>query len=290
MLSVSVIMLLLLLSLFLYLNGLFSQTDIFNARNFYGILSVKDVTINGETERRLIDGTTSHGTQSLQPDKKQIARSYYRANTGIAFALEQLGRNGQINAGFVGLGAGTLATYGRAGDNFTFYELNPNVERIANSHFTYLAQSKANIEIVLGDGRMSLNNELLVKGSRQYQLLVIDAFSGGSIPVHLLTKEAFSLYWQQLTDDGILAVHISNSHLELSPLVRGLAKAFDKEAFYVKTVAEYQGQHNVEWVLVASKEKSLNSNLYQFANEWPRSTTDTRLWTDSYSNLLSVLK
>ncbi|PHS16360.1 MAG: hypothetical protein COA86_12025 [Kangiella sp.] len=283
-------MLPLLLSLFLYLNGLFSQSDIFNARNFYGILSVKDVIIDGEIERRLIDGTTSHGTQSLQPNKKQIARSYYRANTGVAFALEQLGRKKQINAGIIGLGAGTLAVYGRTGDNFTFYELNPNVARIANSHFTYLAQSKANIEIVLGDGRMSLANELSTKGSRQYQLLVIDAFAGGSIPVHLLTKEAFSLYWKHLALDGILAVHISNSHLELSPLVGGLAKYFDKEAFYVKTVAEYQGHHDVEWVLLASKTTSLNSDFYRFVGEWPRTDADTILWTDSYSNLLSVLR
>ena len=290
LLSTSAISLLLLLILFSYLNGLFSHTNILNARNFYGILSVKDVIIDGETERRLIDGTTSHGTQSLQPEKKQIARSYYRSNTGVAIALEQLGRNRKINAGFVGLGAGTLAAYGRTGDNFTFYELNPNVVRIANSHFSYLSQTKANIEILLGDGRISLADDMALNGSRQYQLLVIDAFSSDSIPIHLLTKEAFDLYWQHISNDGVLAVHISNSHLDLTPVVRGLAKALDKEIFYVKTEAAHQGQHEVEWVLLANKAGSLSNNLYSFSDNWPSSANETFLWTDDYSNLLSVLR
>jgi hypothetical protein len=290
LLGASALSLLLLLILFTYINRLFSQTNIENVRNFYGILSVKDVIVDGEAERRLIDGTTSHGTQSLQPDKKLIARSYYRSNTGVAIALDKLGRNRKIKAGFIGLGAGTMAAYGRAGDNFTFYELNPNVVRLASSHFTYLAQSKANIEIILGDGRMSLAEEMAAKGSQQYQLLVIDAFSSDSIPIHLLTKEAFDLYWQHLATDGILAVHISNSHLDLTPIVRGLAKTHNKEIFYVKTDAEHQGQHEVEWVLLASKAASLSNNLYRYTDKWPDSNNDAFLWTDDYSNLLSVLR
>jgi spermidine synthase len=280
--------LLVLLSLFFYLEQLFGTSDIVNTRNFYGVLSVKDVVIDGEPERRLIDGTTSHGTQSLEPDKAHIARSYYRKGTGVHMALEYLGKDQQIHAGFVGLGAGTLAAYGREGDHYTFYELNPNVKRLAYSHFSYLSQSPAKIEVLLGDGRMSLYKEMEQSGSNKYNLLVIDAFSGGSIPVHLLTKEAFELYSQHLGEDGIIAVHISNSHLELSPVVRGLADFNDQESFYIKTNAEKKTQHDAEWVLITNKDHAFARRLNFVADDWPESRTI--LWTDNKSNLLSVLR
>ncbi|NQY65122.1 MAG: fused MFS/spermidine synthase [Alteromonadaceae bacterium] len=223
--------------------------------------------------------------------KEQIARSYYRQNTGVAIALEQLGATGAIKAGFIGLGAGTLAVYGRTGDNYTFYELNPDVERFARSHFSYLAQSKANIEVVLGDARVTLTREFKQQGSQAYQLLVVDAFSGDSIPAHLLTKEAFALYWQYLKEDGVLAIHISNSHLDLTPLVRGLADTFDKQALYFKTLAEQQGGHNAEWVLVTNNKRLLaNAKVKRFASKWSAGSENKIVWTDNYSNLLSVLK
>lgn len=288
--SSSAVMMILLPIIFFYLNGLFNNNNIVSVRNFYGVLSVKDVVVNGETERRLIDGTTSHGTQSLEPGQKQIPRSYYRDKTGISIAFRHLNENASIDAGFIGLGAGVLAAYGRKGDNFIFYELNPNVERIAYSHFTYLEDSRAKIDVILGDGRRSLAYELATSGSRKFQLLVIDAFTGDIIPMHLLTKEAFDLYWQHLVDDGILAIHISNRHLNLEPLVYGLAKSFDKAVIIMETVAEYNGQHSAEWVLLSNSANSLNSRFDLIANKKSNTVIKTVFWTDNYSNLLSVLK
>jgi len=275
---------------FVYLNSLFSQNNITSKRNFYGILSVVDIEVNGETQRRLIDGTTAHGSQYLKPEKKQIPLSYYRNSTAVAMAINMLGTHGPLDVGIVGLGAGTLAAYGREKDHFTFYELNPNVATIAESHFSYLSQSAANIDIVLGDGRQSLQRELAKVGSRQFQLLVIDAFSGDSIPVHLLTKESFELYLDHLQQDGVLAIHISNSHLDLAPLIRGLADSFNKTSTYYKTSASYPGQHEAEWILINKNQTAMAFDFSTEADPWPASAQETIIWTDNYSNLLSVIK
>lgn len=274
-----------------YLNGQYVKTDVMSDRNFYGILSVKDVEINGKKERRLIDGTTSHGTQSLEPNEANIPLSYYRKNTGVALAIEQLGKGRSLKAGFIGLGAGTLAAYGREGDNYRFYELNPAVNDAANEYFSYLSDSKANIDTVLGDGRVSLARESSQGVQHDFALLVIDAFSGDSIPQHLLTIEAFELYFQQLSDDGILAIHISNTHLNLSPLMRGLAENSSKEIRYFKTKANNVNEHDTQWVWITNNQKVLNNSLVKaYVSRWADDADNKVVWTDDYSNLLSVLK
>ena len=116
----------------------------------------------------------------------------------------------------------------------------------AKTYFSYLDDSAANIELVLGDGRVSLQRQLDNSGSKQFDTLVIDAFSGDSIPQHLLTKEALSLYFKHLKSDGVLAIHISNTHLDLTHLVRGLSNALDKDIIYVETVADKDNEHNVQ--------------------------------------------
>ncbi len=282
-----------------YLNTLFIKTNVFSERNFYGILSVKDVEINGKMQRRLIDGTTSHGTQSLDKDEVRTPQSYYRKNTGVAITIEQLTRQlalkeKSLNAGFVGLGAGTLAAYGSAGDDYVFYELNPAVISAAQNYFSYLHDSAANIELVQGDGRVSLQKQLDTTGSQQFDLLVIDAFSGDSIPQHLLTQEALALYFKHLNQDGTLAVHISNTHLNLIPLVRGLAKILDKEIIYVKTKAKGAEEHDVQWVMITTNQTLLNdARLKIYSTAWPRESRakdNLIIWSDEHSDLLSVLK
>jgi len=284
---------------FVYLNGLFIKTNVFSERNFYGILSVKDVEINGKIQRRLIDGTTSHGTQSLASDEANTPLSYYRKNTGVAITLEQLTQqqalNGQsINAGFVGLGAGTLAAYGNTGDNYVFYELNPAVISAAENFFSYLSDSAASIELVQGDGRVSLQQQFDRSGSQQFDVLVIDAFSGDSIPQHLLTQEAVALYFKHLKQEGVLAIHISNTHLNLIPLVRGLANALNKEIVYVKTKAKGSEEHDAQWVMLTNNQQLLNdARLKVYRSAW--SSENQRednliIWSDEHSDLLSVLK
>ena len=277
--------------MFYVLDGLYSQYDVDNSRNFYGVLAVKDVTINDEPQRRLIDGTTSHGTQSLVVEKAMEPLSYYRQNTGGALALQHFSPAKPVKAGFIGLGAGALAAYGRKGDDYHFYELNPDVYRMAKSHFSFLSDSKANIEVTLGDGRVNLRHALQKQGENQFDLLVLDAFSGDSIPSHLLTREAFALYWQLLKQDGVLAIHISNSHLDLTPLVRGLSKEIDVQARFYNYKASKGESHDALWVLVSNNLRfNQNPIVKSYQTPWPQNSEQSIVWTDNYSNLLSVLK
>ena len=291
LLKISILSALACSTMFVLLNAQFLKTDIYNSRNFYGLLAVKEVTINNKKERRLIDGTTSHGTQSMEIGRQHIPLSYYRENTGIALALQKLSENNSIYAGLIGLGAGTLAAYGKLGDKYRFYELNPAVSAAANDYFTYLGDSKATIELVIGDGRVSLSQENQQGIQHQFDILVIDAFSGDSIPQHLLTIEAFQLYWQQLKTDGVLAIHISNSHLNLLPLMRGLANKFSKELRYFKTEATNNNQHDTQWVWLTNNQPLLNNTTIKaYSSSWLNSDKSPLIWTDNYSNLLSVLK
>jgi spermidine synthase/peptidoglycan/LPS O-acetylase OafA/YrhL len=277
------------------LNQLYIKTDVHSERNFYGILSVKDVDINGRIERRLIDGTTSHGTQSLTSTLAHIPMSYYRKNTGVAIALEQLGEINKphqlpLNVGFIGLGAGTLAAYGNTGDKYRFYELNPAVVNAASQYFTYLEDSKADIEIVIGDGRVSLTKELTTNNKANFDVLVIDAFSGDSIPQHLLTIEAMNLYWQHLHDDSVIAIHISNTHLNLLPLMKGLAKESGKTLAYFKTKAQTTTGHDTQWVWMTNNQTLLNKTETKTYQSEMNGAIEDVVWTDDFSHLLSVLK
>jgi len=280
---------LLLVLTFVSLNQKFKQNTVELSRNFYGILSVKDVDVNGVVERRLIDGTTSHGTQSQNENLAHIPMSYYRKDSGVALALQHLFLTPSMNVGLVGLGAGTLASYGRRGDSYTFYELNPNVERMARQYFTYIEQSSADVNIIIGDGRVTLQKELDNSKTNDFDVLVIDAFSGDSVPAHLLTTEAFELYFKHMKTDGVLAIHVSNSHLDLTSLVKGLANNSGYSALYFKTKATEKEVTQTEWVVVTNNQSFIrNAKVKRLQSEWPND--DELIWTDNYSNLLSVLK
>lgn len=279
----------LLVMAFISLNQKFKENTLELSRNFYGILSVKDVDVNGVVERRLIDGTTSHGTQSQEQSLANIPMSYYRKDTGVALALQHLFLTKSMNVGLIGLGAGTLASYGRRGDSYTFYELNPNVERMARQYFTYIDDSNAYVDVVLGDGRVTLQNDVDNGIENNFDVLVVDAFSGDSVPAHLLTTQAFDLYFKHLKDNGILAIHVSNSHLDLTALVKGLAHELGYSALYFKTKATKQEVTQTEWVIVTNNQAFIrNSKVKRLQTQWPNE--NMLIWTDNYSNLLSVLK
>ncbi len=287
--------LVLIVTLFFQLQQQFNQHDVASARNFYGLIKVVDVNKGNVNERRLIDGTTSHGTQSLIPEQERVPKSYYRQGTGAALALEQLLPVGQsyepLNVGLIGLGAGTLAAYGKPLEYYHFYELNPAVNDFAHTYFSYIKQSQAVVSVSLGDGRALLQQEYDEYGSQQYDVLVVDAFSGDAIPTHLLTQEAFTLYWQHLKHEGVLALHISNTHLDLKALTRTLAKTVNKQALYINTKATNADENDAEWVLITNNEQFLtNYAVKKQITPWPSSSDKTLLWTDDYSNLLSVLK
>ena len=271
---------------FIWLNSQFTNHDTLRLRNFYGLLSVKEVSINGQMERRLIDGTTSHGTEIIEPTYLQgQPQSYYRFETAVAQLL-----NSQVNGaqvGFIGLGAGTLAAYGKHLDTYTFYELNPNVVATAQSHFSYLNNSKAQVEYVVGDGRVQLQKQKEQGQANRFDALVLDAFSGDAIPMHLLTLEAMQLYLSQLKESGVLAIHISNSHLDLTPLMRGLANELKLKVHFFETKAKQAHEHNTHWVTLTFDEQAIES-FKHLQSTWPNQKP-TFIWRDDYSNLMSAL-
>lgn len=242
-------------------------------RNFYGAVRVTD----SGSVRSIVHGTINHGLQRL--DHPHEPTTYYSRASGGAKAIEALRRPG-MKVGVVGLGAGTLAVYAKPGDHYRFYEINPEVARLARDHFTFLRDCAGKVDVLVGDGRLLLAAEQ----PQQYDVLVIDAFSGDSIPVHLLTLEAFTLYGRHLRPDGILALHISNTHLDLRPVVARLAESLARPAY----VVENSGAPKTEvsesvWALVPMQLRTLTGRLW----------TDTRslpLWTDDYSNLVQVLR
>ncbi len=276
------------------------QHDVAKSRNFYGSLTVRDVPLKGHWQRQLIDGTTSHGAQYLAKEKAQQPLSYYRAATGVALAIEHflpadvtrsVEQISQRRIGFIGLGAGALAAYGRASDTYLFYEINPAVIKAAQQHFSYLEQSAAEVAIFTGDGRQLLQQQLESSGSQQFDLLVLDAFSSDAIPQHLLTAEAFALYWQHLLSDGVLAVHISNNYLDLSSVLRNHANKMGLTARFMPTPADAENPAATEWVLLSRNQRFLNqSQLIQASKPWPRPLKPQVYWTDQHSNLFSVLK
>lgn len=196
-----------------------------------------------------------------------------------------------MKVGVVGLGAGTLAAYGHAGDTFRFYEINPDVETLARDHFTYLNDSQADISIALGDARIVMEAELASGDSQQFDALFLDAFSGDSLPMHLFTQEAFALYLQHLAPDGVLAVHLSNRYLDLIDPVRTLADVFKLHSVLIRQAGEAHGESNSEWVLLSRSSAIFDTiRMYNGERQWDKPVATPILWTDDYSNLLQVIK
>ena len=269
-------------------------------RNFYGMLRVSDLVLPDADEapttrrptpdrfyRQLLNGTIDHGMQLLDPSRRREPTSYYARTSGIGIALEAAGKRGSLRVGVIGLGAGTLAAYGRAGDHYTFYDINPLVVRIAHEQFTFLQDSPAHIDIEPGDARLSLERE----SPQQFDVLAVDAFSGDSIPVHLLTREAFALYFHHLHPDGVLAVHISNRFLDLQPVVEAGAASFTKQAIVIENDSRKdQGIYSSTWVLIGNRDGVLADPAILTAGEELTGEDGLQLWTDDYSSLLRVLK
>jgi spermidine synthase len=270
-------------------------------RNFYGVLRVEDrvapsiVLIQGDTTqlldpdpryRDLINGTIEHGIQFLSGGRRRETTTYYGPNSGIAAALRLAGQYGPLKIGVIGLGAGTIAAYGRPGDQYTFYEINPLVVEVANNEFSFLRQSQAQVRIVPGDARLSLERE----APQQFDVLAVDAFSSDAIPVHLLTREAFALYLRHIKSAGVIAVHVSNKYLDLAPVVVAAAASLDLKAVVVDSGRDNPREiYPATWVLVGSEGGLLASSQLKSAGETAR-IAKQKVWTDDYSSLLSAFK
>ena len=258
-----------------------------SVRNFYGVLRVKEYGTDGEADhlRRLLHGTIMHGEQHLSGPARLTLTSYYQVTSGIGKAIAAKQAGGPIRIGVIGLGIGTLAGYGRKGDIYRFYEINPAVVTIARSEFGYLGDSQARIEIALGDARLTLEREK----PQAFDILAIDAFSSDAIPVHLITKEALGVYFRHMKPDGIVAFHVSNRFLDLGPVVAQIAKAHGAFAVNVYEKGEEEKTQS-DWVLVSRTQQSLEAADIKAVSEAVAEQPTWRLWTDDYNNLVQVLK
>jgi SAM-dependent methyltransferase len=253
-------------------------------RNFYGVLRLLEVGEGIERERQIVHGAIIHGRQFLNAERRREAAGYYRREGGGGRAIEAQMERGPVRVGVVGLGAGALAAYGRAGDTIRFYEINPAVIAMAQQDFSYLGDSKARIETVLGDARLVLERE----PPQRFDVLAIDAFSGDAIPVHLLTLEALDVYLRHLASDGILAFHVSNKFLVLPPVVGALAKARGLQARYVGDRDPASGAAVSEWVLLSRNAQSLA--LPRIATASTEAPVRGPAWTDDFATPLLALK
>jgi SAM-dependent methyltransferase len=266
----------------------FYDDTILATRNFYGVLRVQDLDQGTRNHHRsLIHGTILHGTQYLDPDLERQATTYYTANSGVGRALESMHPSLRpLKVGIIGLGAGTIATYGSKGDVYRFYDINPAVVGIARSDFTFLRRSDASIEIALGDARLNLERE----PPRGFDLLAIDAFSSDAIPVHLITAEALAVYRRHMRPGGIIAFHVTNRFLDLAPVVQKLAEAQGLHAVLVSDDGSDTLASRSDWVLVSDSEAALNIPAIAEASGSIAPRPDLRLWTDDFNNIVQVLK
>jgi spermidine synthase len=197
-----------------------------------------------------------------------------------------LQERGPVRMGVIGLGTGTMAAWGRPGDVIRFYEINPLVFKIAQTEFTFLRDSRATVDVVMGDARLSLERE----PPQDYDLLAVDAFSSDSIPVHLVTREAFQVYFRHLTPAGVLAVHVSNRYLDLEPVVQRIATVLGKHARVVDSSDnESDGEFGSTWVLVTA-DAALFEHTSLSSATGIENAARIRLWTDDYSNLFQIVK
>ncbi|MGA2116145.1 MAG: fused MFS/spermidine synthase [Bryobacteraceae bacterium] len=257
-------------------------------RNFYGELTVKDSgpATDLDAVRSLTHGTINHGEQYLNPARRRLATTYYGKNTGIGVVLRSKGKSNAIRAGVIGLGTGTIATYAHPGDYYRYYEINPLVLWIAHTQFTFLADCKGEVEVAMGDARLSLERE----SPENFDVLAVDAFSGDAIPVHLLTRQAMDLYFHHLRPNGILAVHISNRYLDLEPVLAAETSATARAARVVDTEDDdTEDVFGATWVLVTAPAAGFDSDILKSSTEI-RPARKVRLWTDDYSNLFRILK
>lgn len=246
-------------------------------RNFYGALRVtQSPPSNGMPAlRTIVHGSINHGAQYVEGEWRRTPLTYFHEKTAVGMLLKRPG--GPRRVGIIGLGAGTLAAYGRDGDVLRFYEINPLVVQMATEYFAYLNDSAARVEVILGDARINMEREQ----PQHYDVLVVDAFTGDSVPAHLLTREAFQVYLRHLSEGGTLALHVSNLHLNLPPVVQEIARSLHLSATVIASGPNPPiTEGGALWVLVDRRPPAASV----------RPVHERLLWTDDRSSLLSVLR
>jgi SAM-dependent methyltransferase len=258
------------------------DADVVRQRNFYGSLEVRDRGAGDTAARALYNGITLHGLQFLSPSRSRLATAFYGAESGVGRVFDSRRASGRRVA-VIGLGAGTLATYGRRGDRFRFYDINPAVIQVARRDFRFLAESEAQTGVVEGDGRLALDRE----PPQAFDIVVLDAFSDDSIPIHLLTRQAFDSYFQHLRAGGVLAIHITNRYLNLDPVVEAQAASLAKQVLFIHNPPDPdRGVSAADWAILSNEPLP---DLVPYSHP-PAPTPTPRPWTDDYSNLFRALR
>ncbi len=286
---------LVIVGLFILMRYINYSTAVEVMRDFYGVQRIRLGEYDGVQAYSLVSGSTVHGVQALEGELRDAPTSYYTTDSGAGMALEQ---NDQrlagkpLRVGLVGLGTGTLAVYGKEGDLFKFYEIDPNVIQIAQDprYFTYLKDSKAQIEIVEGDGRLSLERELAEGQPQHFDVLVVDAFSGDSIPTHLISVEAIQIYLKHLAPDGLLVFNISNKYLDLEPVLWRAQETLGLQGAFIQGSSNNALGFPSRWVVLSRQGAFFRRAAVQNSSRALKGKADVRLWTDDYSNLFQVVR
>jgi len=288
-----------LVTVMLVILSTFFSGALYAKRNFYGVIRVRELIPQGSGESAYVmsHGITVHGLQFINPKLRAVPTTYYVRASGAGLAIlkhPKYAHNEPLHVGLLGLGVGTLVAYGRPGDEYRLYEINPVVVDLAQgqeNYFSFLKDSKANITMVLGDARISLERELAEGNPQNFDVLVLDTFSSDSIPVHLATKEAFALYLEHLAPDGIIAAHITNLHLDLQPVFWQLAQYYDLSMARVNYPGDSNGGYASHWILLSRNPALLTTPAIQeHSVDLTGYSTNIKLWTDDYSNLFQILK
>lgn len=251
-----------------------SRDSVYRERNFYGALQVVDAGSGDDAVRKLYHGKILHGLQYLAREKSRIPTGYYGPESGAAIALWSVEKRNR-RVGIVGLGTGTLAVYGRPGDTFRFYDINAAVVDVARTYFRFLNESGANIETVVADGRKAIEAE----PAHSFDAILLDAFAGDTIPVHLLTREAFRAYFGRLAPGGVLAIHVTNRYLNIASVVQAAAADAHQPFRLVHSPADVEAKLvDNYWAVIDTRE------------QFQKSTGALVPWTDEYISVFSILR
>ncbi|MBN1662770.1 MAG: fused MFS/spermidine synthase [Deltaproteobacteria bacterium] len=258
-------------------------------RNFFGVLRVEENNYGDPMQHRLElqHGTTLHGFQFLNPQRAFLPTSYYGPQSGAGLTMQFYRKGSPRMIGVVGLGVGTLALYGQQGDVIRFYEINPDVIRLAMENFTFLRAHSAEVLLMPGDARLSMERQ----APQAYDLLFLDAFSGDAVPIHLLTKEAFDLYLRHLKPEGVIALHISSIHMDLKRVIRRLAEHLNLHMVLITNPTdEARGVKSSDWVLLSRDNRFLSTpEIRSAVSLKSNEVKPASLWTDDSVNLIQIL-
>lgn len=282
------------------------QRVVDSSRNFFGVVQV----LEGKTILAMVHGRSVHGVQSRRAGMRRTPTTYYGPDSGVAIAVDAIryerrsGGNsvaghqrgtdngigaddGNLRIGVIGLGAGTTAALAQSGDYLRYYEINPDVERLARKHFTFIEDTGAKVDVVLGDARVVLEHEAGTGQLQRLDVFVIDAFNSDAVPMHLLTREALEVYFSHLKPDGLLVFNVSNRYVNLAAVVRGLAQSTGRHAVRIYSTPHPQlNTLAASWVIVANDRTFAESDTVKVEEtQWTENESLPILWTDDFASL-----